>query len=106
MLLPAVVDCADLHKMPSVTFSIAGKDFTLTPEQYILKVRVVLCLASFLGRVNGWMARMRFCSMPFLPFSVHSGGSQPHPLLTAYLPARPPARMHMCRSRAAARLSA
>jgi hypothetical protein len=34
-----VVDCADLHKMPSVTFSIAGKDFTLTPEQYILKVR-------------------------------------------------------------------
>ena len=36
--LRAVVDCADVHKMPAVTFSIAGKDFTLTPEQYILKV--------------------------------------------------------------------
>lgn len=48
-----MVDCADLHKMPSVTFSIAGKDFTLTPEQYILKVRVVLCLASFFSLWGG-----------------------------------------------------
>jgi len=25
--------------MPSITFTIAGKDFTLTPDQYVLKVR-------------------------------------------------------------------
>lgn len=38
-LLPAVVDCAKLHTMPAITLTISGKEFVLTPEQYILKVR-------------------------------------------------------------------
>ncbi|CAA6671306.1 unnamed protein product [Spirodela intermedia] len=32
------VDCASLESMPSVSFTIGGKEFSLTPEQYILKV--------------------------------------------------------------------
>lgn len=35
----AVVDCKRLHTMPSITFTISGKDFTLRPDQYVLKVR-------------------------------------------------------------------
>ena len=35
----AVVDCAAIPRMPTVTFTIAGKDFDLTPEQYVLKAR-------------------------------------------------------------------
>ena len=35
----AVVDCAAIPRMPTVTFTIAGKDFDLTPEQYVLRVR-------------------------------------------------------------------
>lgn len=27
-----------LHTMPTITFSIGGKDFALTPDQYVLKV--------------------------------------------------------------------
>ena len=34
----AVVDCAAIPRMPTVTFTIAGEDFDLTPEQYVLKV--------------------------------------------------------------------
>ena len=33
----AVVDCAKIPTMPTVTFTIAGKAFDLTPEQYVLK---------------------------------------------------------------------
>nr|XP_010924299.2 aspartic proteinase oryzasin-1 [Elaeis guineensis]XP_019706859.1 aspartic proteinase oryzasin-1 [Elaeis guineensis] len=32
------VDCASLASMPSISFTIGGKSFELTPEQYILKV--------------------------------------------------------------------
>ena len=35
----AVVDCNKLGSMPDVAFTISGKNFTLTPEQYVLKVR-------------------------------------------------------------------
>ncbi len=35
----AVVDCARIPRMPTVSFSIAGKDFDLTPDQYVLRVR-------------------------------------------------------------------
>ena len=35
----AVVDCAKIPTMPTVTFTIAGKAFDLTPEQYVLKAR-------------------------------------------------------------------
>ena len=34
----AVVDCDKLPSMPDISFSISGRNFTLTPEQYILKV--------------------------------------------------------------------
>ena len=34
----AVVECDKIDSMPEVTFRIAGRDFTLTPEQYVLKV--------------------------------------------------------------------
>ncbi|XP_078168677.1 phytepsin-like [Carex rostrata] len=36
----STVDCNTLSSMPNVTFTIGGKKFTLTPEQYILKVGV------------------------------------------------------------------
>lgn len=35
---PAMLDCADVARLPVITFNIAGKAFELTPEQYVLKV--------------------------------------------------------------------
>ena len=37
----AVVDCDKLSELPDVSFTIAGKEFGLTPEQYILKVGLI-----------------------------------------------------------------
>lgn len=34
----AVVDCNKISELPNISFTIAGKEFGLTPEQYILKV--------------------------------------------------------------------
>lgn len=34
----AVVDCNQMHTMPTITFTIQGKDFPLTPKDYVLKV--------------------------------------------------------------------
>ena len=34
----AVVECSKIPTMPNVTFEIGGKDFVLTPEDYVLKV--------------------------------------------------------------------
>ncbi|KAM1168614.1 hypothetical protein PS1_030619 [Malus domestica] len=34
----SAVDCAGLSSMPSVSFTIGGRTFDLTPEQYVLKV--------------------------------------------------------------------
>lgn len=35
---PAMVDCDRVHRLPTITFTIQGKDFALTPEQYIMKI--------------------------------------------------------------------
>ena len=34
----AVVECSKIPTMPNVTFTIDSKDFTLTPDDYVLKV--------------------------------------------------------------------
>lgn len=44
----AVVDCDKLSELPDVSFTIAGKEFGLTPEQYILKVEQLVELLSLL----------------------------------------------------------
>ncbi len=33
-----VLDCATLPKLPNINFNIAGIDFPLTPDQYVMKV--------------------------------------------------------------------
>ncbi|KAK8630216.1 hypothetical protein V6N13_079019 [Hibiscus sabdariffa] len=46
----SVVDCDSLSSMPSVSFTIGGKIFELTPEQYVLKVgegEVAQCISGF-----------------------------------------------------------
>ncbi len=45
----AVVDCARIPRMPTVSFAIAGRDFDLTPDQYVLRVR---CDLLWLGLVQ------------------------------------------------------
>lgn len=48
----AVVDCDKLSELPDVSFTIAGKEFGLTPEQYILKVDAggeAQCISGFMG---------------------------------------------------------
>jgi phytepsin len=48
----SMVDCNDLSSMPDISFTISGKDFKLTPEQYILKVgegEEAQCISGFLG---------------------------------------------------------
>lgn len=34
----AIVDCEKIPQMPNVTFAIGGKDFTLSPTDYVLQV--------------------------------------------------------------------
>jgi len=46
------VDCAKLDSLPDITIKLNGKDFTLTPEQYVLKEGTgadVECLSGFIG---------------------------------------------------------
>ncbi|KAL6199399.1 hypothetical protein ACLB2K_029183 [Fragaria x ananassa] len=46
----SAVDCAGLSSMPSVSFTIGGKQFDLAPEQYVLKVgegEVAQCISGF-----------------------------------------------------------
>ncbi|KAG0580921.1 hypothetical protein KC19_4G210900 [Ceratodon purpureus] len=48
----SVVDCNKLSSMPDVSFTISGKTFVLTPEQYILKIGEgdeAQCVSGFLG---------------------------------------------------------
>lgn len=47
----AVVDCDKIPTMPDVAFTISGREFSLTPEQYVLKVRT-----SVHARSPPWMA--------------------------------------------------
>ncbi|XP_021769805.1 aspartic proteinase A1-like [Chenopodium quinoa] len=46
----SAVDCSNLSTMPSVSFTIAGKTFDLSPEEYILKVgegAAAQCISGF-----------------------------------------------------------
>ncbi|KAK9139039.1 hypothetical protein Scep_008720 [Stephania cephalantha] len=48
----STIDCNDIGKMPNVSFTIGGKSFVLTPEQYILKVGegdVAICISGFIA---------------------------------------------------------
>jgi len=48
----ASVDCAKLPTMPDITMTLAGKDFVLTPEQYVLQVGAggqTECISGFIG---------------------------------------------------------
>jgi len=56
VLLPGsgemVLDCDKLESLPDVTLSIAGKDFTLTPDQYVLQISAqgqTECISGFMG---------------------------------------------------------
>ena len=53
----AVVDCDKLSELPDVSFTIAGKEFGLTPEQYILKVSALA-----VSSCQQWIELLR-CSM-------------------------------------------
>merc|ERR1712154_37532 len=47
-----LVDCSKLSSMPDVTFELAGKSFSLKPDQYVLKISqqgVTQCLSGFTG---------------------------------------------------------
>ncbi|XP_062508611.1 cathepsin D-like [Corticium candelabrum] len=46
------VDCNAIDSLPNITFTIAGGRFSLTGEQYILKIKsmdATLCLSGFQG---------------------------------------------------------
>ncbi|PRP89791.1 hypothetical protein PROFUN_00133 [Planoprotostelium fungivorum] len=48
----ATVDCSKISTLPDLAFKIAGKTFTLKPEQYILKTGAAgaeVCLSGFIG---------------------------------------------------------
>ncbi|KAL7003206.1 phytepsin [Sarracenia purpurea var. burkii] len=48
----AAINCNSLSNMPNVTFAIGSKDFTLTPEQYVLKTgegAATVCISGFIA---------------------------------------------------------
>eukprot|EP00244_Chara_vulgaris_P014885 TRINITY_DN9666_c0_g3_i1.p1 TRINITY_DN9666_c0_g3~~TRINITY_DN9666_c0_g3_i1.p1 ORF type:complete len:190 (-),score=23.08 TRINITY_DN9666_c0_g3_i1:51-542(-) len=48
----SVVDCSQVDMMPPITFRIAGKDFQLLPQQYILRIQqgpAEQCVSGFTG---------------------------------------------------------
>ncbi|XP_052205288.1 cyprosin-like [Diospyros lotus] len=48
----SAVDCNSLSKLPNVTFRIGSKDFSLTPEQYVLKTGegpTTVCVSGFIA---------------------------------------------------------
>lgn len=48
--IPQAIDCDKLSELPDVTFTIGGKDYVLTPDDYVLKVTVLWqtqCMAGF-----------------------------------------------------------
>ncbi|BBN09637.1 phytepsin [Marchantia polymorpha subsp. ruderalis] len=48
----SLVDCDSLYSMPNVAFTIEGKTFELTPQQYVLKVgdgKEAQCISGFMG---------------------------------------------------------
>lgn len=49
---PALVDCEALESLPDVAFTISGKEFALSPDQYVLQVESggeKQCLSGFIG---------------------------------------------------------
>ena len=49
---PAVVDCARVSGLPRVDLAIAGRDFSLRGDQYVLKVEAggaAQCVSGFMG---------------------------------------------------------
>jgi cathepsin D len=50
-----MIDCNNVHNMPTIVFTFGGKQFPLTPDQYVMKVKpiptkdVTLCLSGFVG---------------------------------------------------------
>jgi len=47
-----VLDCASLPSLPNINFKIAGVDFPLTPDQYVMKISQwgkTICLSGFMG---------------------------------------------------------
>jgi len=47
-----VVSCSKLPSMPNLTFKIKGKDFVLTPQQYVLQMKnmgVTMCISGIMG---------------------------------------------------------
>jgi len=48
----STVDCSKLDTMPNVTLALGGRDFVLTPQQYVLQVGakgVTECVSGFIG---------------------------------------------------------
>lgn len=48
----SIIDCDSIPNLPNVTFTIADKPFTLTPEQYIMKTGegfATVCLSGFMA---------------------------------------------------------
>jgi len=48
----ALVDCSTVNSLPNIGFTLNGKTFTLTPQQYILQMGAAgseLCLSGFIG---------------------------------------------------------
>jgi phytepsin len=48
----ALVDCSLIPKMPTISFTLAGKSFSLTPDQYILQLSAegqTECISGFMG---------------------------------------------------------
>ncbi|GFP80394.1 aspartic proteinase oryzasin-1 [Phtheirospermum japonicum] len=48
----SLIDCNAISNMPNVTFTIGGKDYVLTPEQYILKTGEgvsAICISGFMA---------------------------------------------------------
>ncbi|XP_019193047.1 PREDICTED: cyprosin-like [Ipomoea nil] len=46
------IDCSNLASMPSISFTIAGKSFELTPDEYVLQVgkgAVTQCISGFIA---------------------------------------------------------
>lgn len=56
---PSVVECDSVPNLPVINLKIGGKDFPLTPDQYVLKVgqemchQLVPCLTSYCGLSSG-----------------------------------------------------
>jgi phytepsin len=48
----AAIDCDNIPNMPDVTFSIGGRDFTLSADQYVLQIEAMgnkQCISGFMG---------------------------------------------------------